>query len=82
MPKLTALQVTSLKLPGRFTDENGLALIIAPDGSRKWVLRIQADGKRRNFGLGSATTVSLANARKAADVIREFLACMELVELR
>ena len=71
MPKLTALQVTSLKLPGRFTDENGLALIIAPDGSRKWVLRIQADGKRRNFGLGSATTVSLANARKAADVIRD-----------
>lgn len=71
MAKLTALQVTNLKAPGRYTDENGLALVIAPDGSRKWVLRIQADGKRRNFGLGSAATVSLANARKAADVIRE-----------
>ncbi len=71
MAKLTALQVTNLKAPGRYTDENGLALVIAPDGSRKWVLRVQADGKRRNFGLGSAATVSLANARKAADVIRE-----------
>ncbi|WP_207458630.1 site-specific integrase [Azospirillum sp. SYSU D00513] len=69
--RLTAVQVRTLKEPGRYGDGDGLALVIAGDGSRKWVLRIQHEGKRRDFGLGSASGVSLAEAREAADTFRK-----------
>jgi hypothetical protein len=32
-------------------------------GTRSWVLHFQNEGRRRDFGLGSARDVSLANAR-------------------
>ncbi len=70
MGKLTAVQVKSLKASGRYSDGDGLMLVIGNDGSRKWVLRVQADGKRRDFGLGSAVDVGLAHARKAAADVR------------
>ncbi|WP_448206467.1 tyrosine-type recombinase/integrase [Azospirillum sp. sgz302134] len=68
--RLTAVQVRNLKEPGRYGDGDGLALVIAADGSRKWVLRLQHEGKRRDFGLGSAADVSLADARDAAEQMR------------
>jgi hypothetical protein len=34
------------------------------------VLRVQVDGKRRDFGLGSAADVPLAKARTDADTLR------------
>jgi integrase len=71
MGKLTAVQVRNLKEPGRYSDGQGLMLVVATDGSRKWVLRIQADGRRRDFGLGAATQVSLAEARDAGATIRK-----------
>lgn len=70
MPKLTALKVKSLKEPGRYGDGEGLMLVIGADGSRKWVLRIQSAGKRRDIGLGAATQTPLAEARERAAVIR------------
>src|SRR3954468_5639236 len=66
MGKLTAVLVRNLKEPGRYSDGQGLMLVVAKDGSRKWVLRVQADGRRRDFGLGAAAQVSLAEAREAA----------------
>src|SRR3954469_4783715 len=70
MGKLTAVQVRNLKKPGRYSDGQGLMLVVGTDGSRKWVLRVQADGRRRDFGLGAAAQVSLAEARDAAATIR------------
>ncbi len=69
--KLTAVKVRNLKEPGRYVDGNGLMLVIGADGSRKWVLRIQHGGKRRDIGLGSAADVSLAEARDAAETMRK-----------
>lgn len=64
---LTAIEVKNAK-PGRHADGRGLYLLVRESGSRTWVLRIQIDGKRRDFGLGSAARLSLAEARyKAAD---------------
>lgn len=71
MGKLNALKAKSLREPGRYSDENGLALHIRDSGSRAWVLRIQQDGRRRDFGLGSADTIGLAEARERANELRK-----------
>lgn len=44
---------------------HGLYLIVRNSGARSWLLRIQHRGRRRDFGLGSAIDVSLADARIA-----------------
>lgn len=46
-------------------------LVVKSTGSRSWQVRLQVDGKRRDFGLGSAATVSLAEAREKAMEIRK-----------
>jgi integrase len=69
MGRLTALQVKRAK-PGRHGDGDGLYLVVSDSGSRKWVLRVQANGKRRDLGLGSAGDVSLSEARDAAADMR------------
>jgi integrase len=45
-------------------------LVVSDTGSRKWVLRIQVNGKRRDLGLGAATKVTLSEAREAAEDMR------------
>ena len=70
MPGLTTLQVRTAK-PGRHTDGRGLYLVVRDGGSRSWIARLQVNGKRRDFGLGSADTVSLADARAAAAELAE-----------
>lgn len=69
MGKLTALKVQRAK-PGRHGDGGGLYLVVSDTGARKWVLRIQKNGKRHDLGLGSANDVPLAEAREAANDIR------------
>lgn len=49
---------------------SGLALTVHQGGSRSWILRYQVNGKRRDLGLGSFDTVSLAKAREAARAAR------------
>lgn len=66
---LTAIGVKNAK-PGRHADGGGLYLMVRPSGSRSWVLRTQVDGKRQDFGLGSAAVVSLAQARTKAAELR------------
>lgn len=69
--KLTALKVKALKEPGRHLDGDGLYLWVKPSGSRSWLLRIQVDGKRRDFGIGSEKVTSLAEARDRASDLRK-----------
>lgn len=65
MGNLTAKSVQNAKA-GRHIDGQGLYLLVKPTGSKSWVLRVQKDGERRDFGLGSAADVSLADAREKA----------------
>ncbi|MCW2246226.1 integrase [Azospirillum fermentarium] len=62
---LTAVTVRSAK-PGRHADGNGLYLEVDPSGARRWLLRLMIQGKRRDIGLGSASLVTLAEAREMA----------------
>ncbi len=71
MGKLSALAVKAATQPGRYQDGEGLMLLVKPSGSRSWQVRLQVEGKRRDFGLGSANSVSLAEARDKADAIRK-----------
>jgi integrase len=63
--RLTARKVETAK-PGKYSDGGNLYLIVSSSGTRKWVLRFTWRGKAREMGLGSATTVSLADAREKA----------------
>lgn len=71
MGRLTALGVKAATKPGRYLDGEGLMLLVKPSGARSWLLRVQVDGKRRDFGLGSASDVSLAEARQKAAEVRK-----------
>ena len=66
MGKLTAFSVKALCEPGRHGDGDGLYLHVAPSGTKSWVQRIVINEKRRDIGLGSYPTVSLAQARSLA----------------
>lgn len=56
---------------GWHSDGGNLYLFVRGD-SRAWVFRFVApDGKRRNMGLGSQYSVTLAEARKQAALLRE-----------
>ncbi len=70
MGQLTAKATDALKLPGRYGDGDGLYLVIAPGGSKNWVVRIQKDGRRRDIGLGGYPKVPLAMARRRSSEIR------------
>ncbi|HWT42626.1 MAG TPA: Arm DNA-binding domain-containing protein [Sphingopyxis sp.] len=50
---------------------NGLVRLDRPGGTSSWMCRVQKDGVRRDFGLGSCQKVSLAQARELAQEIRE-----------
>ncbi|MGR3744260.1 MAG: tyrosine-type recombinase/integrase [Pseudooceanicola nanhaiensis] len=60
--------------PGRHTDGGGLFLQVDPSGARRWLLRITVRGRRRDYGLGSANVVSLADARAKALELRRVVA--------
>ncbi len=83
MGRLTVMAVKALKTPGRHADGDGLYLVIKTGGARSWVLLHQLNGKRREYGLGSARTVSLAEARqKAAETRKQIQAGTDPVEAK
>lgn len=64
--RLSAATVRTIKEPGFYADGNGLYLKVDTSGAKRWVQRIVIHGKRRDIGLGSASLVSLAEARETA----------------
>ena len=68
--RLSAVRVRSLKKAGRYTDGNGLYLIVDPSEAKRWVLRIVVQGTRRDIGLGGTHSVTLAEAREEAIRLR------------
>jgi integrase len=74
MGQLSATKIKTLTEPGRYIDGEGLMMEIAPGGSRSWKLRVRVDGKRRDFGLGSLSIVTLTEAREKAREYRRLIA--------
>jgi integrase len=57
--------------PGRYYDGKGLILRVRSSGSRDWALRVTKDGKTSDYGLGGLSTVTLAEARDKAYLLRK-----------
>lgn len=70
--KLSDVSIKAEKKPGRHSDGGGLYLNVSSTGSKSWLFMwTPRGGKRREMGLGSYPTVSLAKARaKAANCRR------------
>ena len=73
MGSLTDRTVRAAK-PGRHGDGDGLFLVVADTGRRKWVLRYQMAGQRRDMGLGAFPAVGLSTARLNAAHARQKIA--------
>ncbi len=72
---LTARELASAKKPGRYSDGNGLYLVVRPGGSKQWAFIYRRGGKLREMGLGSTLKgVTLAKARELRDEARAALA--------
>lgn len=75
MGRLTATKVKSLlEKPGRYSDGDGLLLFVRSPGQASWVARVQHNGKRRDYGIGSAKLYKLTEARDRAWEVRRALA--------
>ena len=71
MGKLTAMAVkAALANPGTYQDGDGLFLKVDKRGGAAWKLRLQRDGKRTDYGLGSAKLLKLSEAREKANELR------------
>lgn len=73
--RLTAIEVRNKREPGRYGDGDGLYLEVLPTGQRRWLLRYQLRGRRRDMTLGLVTDKNgLAAARTAAQDARALIA--------
>lgn len=68
--KLTPLKIKSLSERGFYADGGGLYLQVAPGGSKSWVFRFKKDGRARDMGLGSISTMDLKEVREVARTCR------------
>lgn len=64
--RLTAANIRAITKAGMHADGNGLYLKVDTSGSKRWVQRIMINGKRCDIGLGSASLITLTEAREAA----------------
>ena len=72
--KLSARSVEALNTPGWHGDGGDLWLRITARGAKRWVFTWKLYKHRREMGLGSVASVSLASARRKAEEARELLA--------
>jgi len=74
MGQLTAKEVASkirTNKPGRFSDGEGLYLVIPKSGQPYWMLRYTSNKKRKEMTLGKTTDLTLANARVEATLAKQ-----------
>lgn len=71
--KLCTLQVLHISKPGRYGDGLGLYLQVTKTLGKSWIFRYERDGVEHHMGLGSAQSLSLADAREAARKARFLL---------
>lgn len=69
MANLSAIKVEKLNEPGKYSDGDGLFLVISQSGRKRWEFRYQLNKVRRTQGLGAYDKKSntLADARKKAN---------------
>jgi len=71
--QLTALKVLKIKKPGYHADGAGLWLQVTQAGGKSWIFTYSLCGRSREMGLGSASRVTLAEAREERDKCNKLL---------
>lgn len=74
MGNLTARQVAAIvkaSKPGRYSDSNGLYLMLPNSGSPYWMFRYTQFGKRRSMTIAKQADLSLAEARSQVALLRQ-----------
>lgn len=71
--QLTALKVLKIRKPGYHADGGGLWLQVSAGGGKSWVFTYSLRGRAREMGLGSASRLTLAEARDERDVCNKLL---------
>ena len=74
MAILTSAQVRALDAPGKYGDGRGLYLRVRPTGARQWIYLFSLRKRRREMVLGAHPSMTLAEARRAADEARNLVA--------
>lgn len=73
---MTEKQIKAIQPEGkirRYTDGRGLYLEVSPKGGKWWRFKYQFDSKEKRISLGVYPSVSLKEAREAAQAARELL---------
>ena len=70
MGKLTTKAIAGLTEPGRYSDGDGLMLVVDSGGRRYWYFRYTHSGRRRDLSLGAERLLSLRDARELAMAAR------------
>ncbi|MGB9390006.1 MAG: integrase arm-type DNA-binding domain-containing protein [Xanthobacteraceae bacterium] len=65
--RLTALKVQKIKTAGYHADGGGLWLQVSGKNAKSWIYRYSLRGRTREMGLGSASRLTLAEARGERD---------------
>ena len=73
MRKITAMDVRTIKKPGRYLADDTLYLYVQPSGGRQWVQRVRINRRRVDIGLEGYPIVTLAEAREVALDNRRFI---------
>lgn len=71
--RLSALKVASKLRAGMHADGKGLYLHVSATGAKSWIFRYMFRGTAREMGLGSLSTLTLADARAKRDEYRKQL---------
>jgi integrase len=71
--QLTAVKVQKIKQPGYHADGAGLWLQVTQAGGKSWIFTYSLRGRAREMGLGSASRVTLAEARAERDKCNRLL---------
>lgn len=74
LDKLTTKKIEAAKGKQMMADGGGLYLQVSGKGGRSWVFRYRWQGKRPEIGLGPYPAVTLAEARRRAELGRSALA--------
>lgn len=73
MKKMTSIMISNLKIPGIYSDHEGLRLRVTKSGTKNWIFRYRWFGKTKDMGLGSYPEVSLAQARQKRDLNKQLV---------
>lgn len=72
--RISPTSFAKLHKPGRYCDGGGLLLQVSCSGARSWIFRFQLDGRKRDMGLGTASSIGLADARQLGAQCRAMVA--------